>query len=76
MRLGWCKVRVEDFDEQDACEFVANVQLFDHKQYKKRVLRGRVLAVKKFAKALERGGRSRMRAFIAKARSKKAALAK
>lgn len=76
VRLGWCKLRVEDFEDADVCEFVANVQLYDHKQYKKRLLKGRTLEAKKFARALEKGGRNRMRAFLAKARSKKVATVK
>ncbi len=63
VRLGWCKLRVEDFADTDICEFVANVQLYDHKQYKKRLLKGRTLQANKFAKALQRGGRIRLRAF-------------
>ena len=38
--LGWNNREAEDFDEKDVCEFVANVILYTHKQYKKRVAKG------------------------------------
>lgn len=38
--LGWQSRESEEFEEKDVCEFVANVILYSHKQYKKRVAKG------------------------------------
>ena len=56
-----------DFEDIEVCEFLANIEIYDHKQYKKRCSKGLTLRmdrldrVKKGAKR-----RNRMRAFFAK----------
>ena len=38
--LGWQGRAAEDFEEADVCDFVANVVLYTHHQYKKRLAKG------------------------------------
>ena len=45
--LGWNDRETEDFEEKEVCEFVANVILYTHKQYKKRVEKGHHLNLDK-----------------------------
>ena len=47
--LGWNDREADDFEEQDVCEFVANLVLYNHKQYKKRLAKGRRLSFDKLA---------------------------
>ena len=43
--LGWYKHEQEDFESADICEFAANVGLYTHDQYIKRIEKGRKLKV-------------------------------
>lgn len=65
-KLGWCGRNASDYEDEDVCEFVANVQLYDHKQYKKRLLRGKVLDAKEIAIAIKKGGKCKMAMFFSK----------
>ena len=47
--LGWQNRETEEFEEKDVCEFVANVILYTHKQYKKRLAKGHRLDLDKLA---------------------------
>ena len=66
-KLGWHNCSIEDFEDIEVCEFIANIEIYDHKQYKKRCSKGLTLRmdrldrVKKGAKR-----RNKMRAFFAK----------
>ncbi|MBQ4071959.1 MAG: glycosyltransferase family 2 protein [Clostridia bacterium] len=56
-RLGWHGRCREDFDEGEVCEFVASVEMYDHKQYKRRLTKGRTLEVEKIPRKLRRAKR-------------------
>ena len=49
-KLGWHGRTVADFEEIDVCEFAANVELYTHKQYKKRLFKGRSFNVERKSK--------------------------
>ena len=65
--LGWNDREADDFEEKDVCEFVANLVLYTHKQYKKRVARGYRLNLDKLS-VLFKNNRSkkRIRSFFSK----------
>ena len=48
-KLGWKGREAEDFEESDVCEFVANIILYNHKQYKKRLAKGRQIDLDRLA---------------------------
>ena len=48
--LGWYQHESEDFENKEVCDFVANVGLYTHKQYQKRVDRGRELNIDRMTK--------------------------
>ena len=45
--LGWQNRDAAEFEEKEVCEFVANVILYNYKQYKKRVAKGHRLNLEK-----------------------------
>ena len=47
--LGWQGREADEFEEKEVCAFVANVILYTHKQYKKRVSRGIRLNIDKLS---------------------------
>ena len=53
--LGWNDREAEDFEEQDVCEFVASIVLYTHKQYKKRLAKGRRFTFDKLKIMFESG---------------------
>lgn len=65
-KLGWSGREASDYDDEDVCEFVANVQLYNHKQYKKRLLQGKMLCAKEIAIAIKKGGRCKLAMFFSK----------
>ena len=71
-KLGWAGRKATDFEDDDVCEFVANVQLYDHKQYKRRLLHGKVLDAQQIALAIKKGGKCKMAMFFSSFRKKKA----
>ncbi len=48
-KLGWHGREADEFEEKDVCEFVANVILYSHKQYKKRVAKGHRINIDKLS---------------------------
>ena len=48
--LGWYQHESFDFENKDVCDFVANVGLYTHKQYLKRMDKGRELNIDKMSK--------------------------
>lgn len=70
--FGWFRHEAEDFESREVCDFVANVGLYTHAQYVKRLDRGRELNMDKISKdGLER--RIKSNASYAKFSSKVAA---
>ncbi len=70
--LGWRDHRVEDFEKPEVCDFVANVELYNHAQYESRLSRGRHLDKNKIDNALDRSERRKsMRVFLKKIFSRK-----
>ena len=49
--LGWQGRETDDFEEKDVCEFVANIILYTHDQYKKRLDKGYQLDFEKLTAA-------------------------
>lgn len=49
-RFGWYQHEARDFEETEVCDFAANVGLYTHKQYKKRIAVGRRLKIEKLTK--------------------------
>ena len=41
--LDWNEHAAESFEKPEVCEFCANIAMYTHKQYEKRVARGRKL---------------------------------
>ena len=68
-KLGWDERTAADFESKEVCEFVANIQMYDSEEYKRRLSRGRKLKLDdanlknkyKVAKS-----RKRWRRFVAK----------
>ena len=48
--FGWFKHESSDFENKDVCDFAANVGLYTHDQYTKRMDRGRELNIDKMTK--------------------------
>ena len=48
--FGWFSHEAADFENKDVCDFVANVGLYTHRQYEKRLDRGRELNIDKLTK--------------------------
>ena len=66
-KLGWDKAEPDDFESEDVRDFVANVLIYTHKQYKKREslgLKVRISSVKRSIKALN--ARKRFKEFFSK----------
>ena len=64
--LGWLSREAEDFEEKDVCEFVANVILYNHKQYKKRISKGHRLDLDRLASTFKNDKiKKKIRAFFA-----------
>ncbi len=49
--LGWHGRDAEEYEEVEVCEFVANLEIYKYKQYKKRLIKGHTIGVKKIPKA-------------------------
>lgn len=56
--LGWHGRESDEYEDIEICEFVANLELYTYKQYKKRLLKGRSLAVERISRA-RKGARFR-----------------
>lgn len=52
--LGWHDHERGDFEQAAICDFCANVQMYDHKQYKKRQDKGLKLRLDKIKQAIKR----------------------
>lgn len=52
-RLGWRGRTAADFDSAEVCEFAASVEMYDHKQYKRRLSKGRTLKLERLSKLLK-----------------------
>lgn len=48
--FGWFSHESDDFEDKDVCDFVANVGLYTHSQYEKRLDKGRELNIDKLTK--------------------------
>ena len=57
--LGWEDTLAEDFDKQEICEWAANVEMYTHEQYIKRVRQGRRLNSNKIDQTLKQNKRWR-----------------
>lgn len=65
--LGWNDREADDFEEQDVCEFVANLVLYTHVQYKKRLAKGRRMSFDKLVSLFASGKmRKKFKAFFKK----------
>jgi hypothetical protein len=42
-KLGWIGKEAEDFDENEVCEFIASIILYEHEQYSRRLEKGHKL---------------------------------
>lgn len=63
--LGWHGRSVEDFEDVDVCEFVASIEMFTHKQYKKRLSKGQSLRMDNITRTLRVAKqKKRMRTFF------------
>ena len=65
--FGWDKVEPEEFEQEDVRDFVANVLIYTHKQYKKRESKGlkvRIASVGRAIKALN--ARKKTKEFFAR----------
>ena len=71
-KLGWSGREASDYVDEDVCEFVANVQLYNHKQYKKRLLQGKMLDAKEIAIAIKKGGKCKLALFFSRFTGRKA----
>lgn len=64
-RLGWHGRTVADYEEVEVCEFAANVEMYNHKQYQKRLLKGRSLRMEKISRMLRNSKKKKkIRAFL------------
>jgi glycosyltransferase involved in cell wall biosynthesis len=50
--FGWKDIDPEDFEDELLCNFVANVLLYSHRQYAKRVRKGRRVKIRSVGRAL------------------------
>ena len=65
-KLGWHGSEAEAFDEAEVCEFCANIELYPHKQYKKRLAKGHKLDLDRLGTTFKNAKRrKRMRSFFA-----------
>ncbi|MBQ8879448.1 MAG: glycosyltransferase [Clostridia bacterium] len=48
--FGWYSHEAEDFEDKDVCDFAANVGLYTHSQYERRLKKGRELNIDKLTK--------------------------
>ena len=70
--LGWEDHETEDFEKQEVCEFCANVELYTHDQYRRRLAMGRKLNKERLPETLKQNKRrKRIRMFFAKIFGKK-----
>ncbi len=71
-RLGWNEYSVESFTNDDVREFVAGVQMFDFKMFKKRASKGQKLRSARYEQDIKNAKtRKKIRLFFAKLFSKK-----
>ena len=70
--LGWHNRDASDFDSADICEFVANIQLYDHKTYRTRCSKGRRVKLEKLDSRYKGArAKARVRRFFGKIFRKK-----
>ena len=63
--LGWTNVEPYEFEDPEVCDFVANVIIYNAKQYEKREKKGLRVKLKNVAKALKaRKNRKKVRTFF------------
>lgn len=66
-KLGWQNREAEEFEEREVCEFVANIILYTHKQYKKRVAKGHRLNLNRLKATCKNNSfKKKLGAFFAK----------
>ena len=53
VKLGWNDHPIEDFERAEVCEFCANVEMYTHRMYKKRLDKGRRLKPENIDKKLK-----------------------
>ncbi len=64
--LGWHGNEAEAFDEEEVCEFCANIELYTHKQYKKRLAKGHRLDLGRLGTTFKNAKRrKKLRSFFA-----------
>ncbi len=71
-KLGWQDHSSEDFDKSEICDFCANIAMYTHGQYKKRVSRGKKIKAERVDKTLSHNQkRKAIRSFFKKLFKKK-----
>ena len=64
--FGWTDIEPEDFEDKLLCDFVANVLLYTHRQYAKRMRKGRRVKIKSVGRVLKaKETRKKVRKFFA-----------
>lgn len=75
--FDWQNHTADEFDSAEVCDFVANVVIYDYKQYKRRLSRRGPVADEKLGKNMKNAKKKRrVRAFFAKLFGKKTAQTK
>ncbi len=71
-KLGWSNREAKDFESEDVCHFVANVQIYTYDQYKKRCSKGYMLKLEKLKNHFKNYHfKSKLKSFFGKFSSKK-----
>ena len=66
-KLGWHGCSIEDFEDIEVCEFIANIEIYDHKQYKKRCSKGLTLRMDRLGRVMKGAKRrNKVRGFFAR----------
>lgn len=71
IELGWNDHPVDDFERAEICAFCANVEMYTHDQYRKRLARGRRLEQDEIDKKLKRNYRKKYLVSLFKRKNKK-----
>ena len=70
--LGWMQAEPEYFESSEVCDFVANVLVYNYKQYAKRERRGLKIRIKSVGKSLKSSKlRKKIKAFFSKKKKSK-----
>ena len=65
--LGWQDREPDEFEDREVCDFVANVLLYTHKKYKKRLSKGHYLSFSRLKAGLKKMAmRKKLKAFFDK----------